>query len=244
MPLHIEVLGKGAPLVFFHGWGFDHRIWLPLAKALSQTWQLHLVDLPGYGMSPSMGWDDFKTALNKKIPAPFTAIGWSLGGLFATRLAAEERFQVHHLINIASTPCFTKKAGWPGMDERVLTQFFNHLSENPSDCIAEFIRLQLQDTSHQYLMKKIPDFLSLRQGLDMLKNWDLREALHQITRPVCFMFGHLDAIVSRITPSVMQKHYPDFQYVVFKKAAHTPFLSHSEAFIEALTTELTRTECK
>ncbi|HGK6671911.1 TPA: alpha/beta fold hydrolase, partial [Legionella pneumophila] len=60
MNLHINIQGKGRPLVFFHGWGFDHRVWLPLARLLSTRYCLYLVDLPGFGQSPVMSWEVFK----------------------------------------------------------------------------------------------------------------------------------------------------------------------------------------
>ena len=46
--------GQGKPIVFFHGWGFDHQIWLPLVPLLNNKYQLILVDLPGFGQTPMM----------------------------------------------------------------------------------------------------------------------------------------------------------------------------------------------
>ena len=74
----------------------------------------------------------------------------------------------------------------------------------------------------------------LRDGLELLSSCDLREQLSHLNMPVCYMFGGLDAIVSRRTLVTMRRLHPDFHYVLFDKAAHIPFLSHPDLFKEAL----------
>ena len=51
MTLHVEIRGRGRPLVLLHGWGFDSGIWTDLAERLSRSREVHLVDLPGHGRS-------------------------------------------------------------------------------------------------------------------------------------------------------------------------------------------------
>ena len=63
---HVKAKPKSA--VFLHGWGFDHRVWLPLVEHLYtlgvwQDYAFYLVDLPGFGQSDDMDWDHFKHAL-------------------------------------------------------------------------------------------------------------------------------------------------------------------------------------
>lgn len=86
----------------------------------------------------------------------------------------------------------------------------------------------------EVLWGQIPDPASLKEGLHLLSNWDLREPLRCFTKPTCFMFGRLDAIIPRTTMAAMQKIYPHFTYIMFSKAAHMPFLSHQDEFITAL----------
>lgn len=234
MKLHIERTGEGKPLVLFHGWGFDHKIWLPLAEELGQVYQLYLVDLPGFGGSSLMGWQLFKQILLEQLPRQFALAGWSLGGLFATRLALEESPRLSHLINIASSPHFIKDEGWPGIERKVFEHFFTNLAANPQQTIAEFIALQLKNQSYAYKNQHQPSIESLEAGLQILADWDFREPLHTYNKPACFMFGRLDAITPRVTMTAMQKRYPNFQYVMFDKAAHMPFLSDQTEFIRVL----------
>ncbi|MBA3535233.1 MAG: alpha/beta fold hydrolase [Tatlockia sp.] len=233
MNLHIEKKGNGQPLVFFHGWGFDSRIWLELAKAIENRYQLYLVDLPGFGLSSYMEWELFKHKLLLELPDFFTIAGWSMGGLLAMRLALEEPQRITHLISISSSPRFIKENHWPGVDKTVLSNFLENLSKDPQTIIAQFVDLQLPKQSC-YQNQHMPELASLRTGLEILSEWDFRKSLANFDKPACFMFGRLDAITPRTTMAAMQKIYPNYDYVMFSKAAHMPFLSHQDEFITAL----------
>ncbi len=67
----ITLKGQGYPLVLFHGWGFDHRIWADLAPLLSACYTVYLVDLPGFGQTNFMEWAEFKHVLLMQLPAEF-----------------------------------------------------------------------------------------------------------------------------------------------------------------------------
>lgn len=234
MNLHINIQGKGRPLVFFHGWGFDHRVWLRLAHFLSDRYCLYLVDLPGFGQSPVMSWDAFKKQLLQQLPEHFALVGWSMGGLFATRLALEEPERITYLLNIASSPRFIKEKNWPGVEQAIFNNFFLKLASEPTRTISEFIALQLKDQSYNYRFPPNPSLPGLEAGLQVLADWDLRQSLYTFTKPTGFMFGRLDTITPRMTMVTMQKLYPAFDYMMFDKAAHMPFLSHQDEFIAIL----------
>ena len=68
MKVHLNYFGQGKPLVFFHGWGFNHQIWLSLVPLLKERYQLILVDLPGFGLTPAMEWPEFKMQLLDILP--------------------------------------------------------------------------------------------------------------------------------------------------------------------------------
>lgn len=233
--LYVAKYGRGFPLVFFHGWGFDHHIWLDLVNGLQAHYQLYLVDLPGFGRSPSMTWAQFKKKLLAQLPSETALIGWSLGGLIATRLALEEPARTCHLVNLASSPRFLKETNWPGIEPAAFNNFFKILVASPQQAIQQFMRLQLREgDSNANFRQFIPELEGLQAGLEILATWDLREPLKNFTKPTCFMFGRLDAIIPRTTITAMQKIYPTFKYLMFAKAAHIPFLSHPSEFLEFL----------
>lgn len=232
MNINLVSYGEGTPVVFFHGWGFDHHVWLPLILKLSNQYQLILVDLPGFGLTPLMDWSSFKTQLLKQLPRQFSLVGWSLGGLFAQRLAIEASEQVRSLMIIASSPCFIADSGWPALPKDVFTHFYKKLSEDVEATLKEFINLQLNKAKVQINIGIMPSQKALEAGLKILEEWDFRQQLSQFNKPTCFIFGRLDPIAPVKIMKEMQILYPQFHYVFFKHSAHMPFLSHMDLFID------------
>lgn len=234
MNINLIKYGEGTPVVFFHGWGFDHQVWLSLVPQLSEYYQLILVDLPGFGLTPIMDWCIFKEQLLAQLPKPFALVGWSLGGLYAQRLAIEEPFYVSHLMAVTSSPCFIADESWPALSKEVFNHFYNNLTLNPEKTLKEFVYLQLNKTKVPIELTHVPSQEGLMGGLNILEHWDLRQALKNYSNPTCFVFGRLDPIVPVKIMEQMKTSYPQFHYV-FLRSAHMPFLSHRELFIDELT---------
>lgn len=230
MTINIQISGQGAALVFFHGWGFDHHIWQPIAQELASRFQIYLVDLPGFGDSAYMEWPQFKQQLLQRLPPQFSVIGWSLGGLLAMRLATEEE-RVASLFITTSSPRFTKAPDWPAVSKQVLARFADNLLSAPEKTVEEFVALQLQGQASMAYRASLP---GLQEGLRILSEWDLRAALAHYKKPACFVFGRLDAITPRALMRAMQSQYPHFHYHLFNKAAHIPFLSHPQEYLAVL----------
>jgi pimeloyl-ACP methyl ester carboxylesterase len=47
--VHYEVLGRGRPLIFLHGWVGSWRYWIPAMQAASMAYRAYAVDLWGFG---------------------------------------------------------------------------------------------------------------------------------------------------------------------------------------------------
>ena len=162
MNIHIKRFGTGVPVVFFHGWGFDQHIWSSLIPQLQDNYQLILVDLPGFGLSDMMDWLTFKEYLLEFLPDEFAVVGWSMGGLYATRLAIEEPNRVLYLLNITSSPRFIAEASWPGVAKEVFTHFYKNLSVDIDKTLKEFIALQVNKSTAPFSLGTAPS----REGLD------------------------------------------------------------------------------
>lgn len=234
MNIHLTRQGQGQPLVFFHGWGFDSTIWNSLKFSLHQQYEIILVDLPGFGLSKLQDWNEFKANLLTLLPEQFSVIGWSLGGLYATKLAIEEPRKVQHLVNIASSPRFIIDEIWPGVPPEILSNFHAKLSLDKESVLKDFLALQVSKQLSSIQLGSIPSEEGLSLGLTVLETWDLRKYLDTIQLPTCYMFGKLDRITPVKTLVALQQKYPQFHYILFEKAAHMPFLSHQHLFIEEL----------
>lgn len=47
--VHYEVLGRGRPLIFLHGWVGSWRYWIPAMQAASMAYRAYAIDLWGFG---------------------------------------------------------------------------------------------------------------------------------------------------------------------------------------------------
>ncbi len=233
--IHITQTGHGTPLLLLHGWGFDHSIWRPILSDLNKKYTVYRVDLPGFGQTPCMPFDDFKTNLFDILPAKIALLGWSMGGLIATRLALEHPERITCLINISASPCFVASDNWPGISANNLDAFYQGLRDNPKATLENFIRLQLPKKIPYVLETPHPFNLEgLESGLEILKTWDFREKITQLKQPTSYLFGRLDSITPAKTMSAMQTSYPGVHCELIRGAGHAPFLSHPEAFLTFL----------
>ncbi|MCX7114902.1 MAG: alpha/beta fold hydrolase [Gammaproteobacteria bacterium] len=233
MTLKIETHGNGAvPMVFFHGWGFDSQIWQPIIPLLTPFATVYLVDLPGYGYSDHISWDAFVATLSQRLPPACYAVGWSLGGAYAMRLALEAPLLVKQFIAISASPKFIAEAQWPGITAEAFDTFMSQFAQNPEKTLTDFLKLQAPHRAHLSIGRQA-SVTALEEGLAILKSWDAREALKTLNKGA-FVFGRLDAIVPATTHDSVKAQYPQFDYLLLNDAAHAPFLSHSERVVAYL----------
>jgi pimeloyl-[acyl-carrier protein] methyl ester esterase len=246
MSLHVETLGSGAPLLLIHGWGMHGGVWAEVAQKLATDFQVHSVDLPGNGASAALSQTDLDTlvrALSAHFSEPLAVCGWSLGGQVAQRWAVREPEQVRRLILVASTPCFAGRADWLcGMAGEVLEKFAAELEQNHAATLRRFIALQLRGSENERellmaLRERLfsrgePDMAALRAGLNILRDADQRSELAGIKQPTLVIAGERDKLTPPHASRYMAETIPDARLLEIAGAAHAPFLSHPEIFVE------------
>ncbi|PKH23840.1 pimeloyl-[acyl-carrier protein] methyl ester esterase [Enterobacterales bacterium CwR94] len=244
--LYWQTLGEGNDdLVLLHGWGLNAEVWRQLVPRLSPHFRLHLVDLPGYGRSQgfaAMSLTEMAEALVAQAPPQATWLGWSLGGLVATQFALTYPARVSALITVASSPCFAASDEWPGIQPETLSQFQQQLNDNYTRTVERFLALQTLGTEHArsdarqlkevVLSQPQPPVAVLEGGLAILRDVDLRPALAQVVQPTLRLYGRLDGLVPRKMVPLLDAQWPASQAIVMEKAAHAPFISHPDAFVE------------
>ena len=47
--VHYEVLGRGKPIIFIHGWVGSWRYWIPAMQSASSDYRAYAFDLWGFG---------------------------------------------------------------------------------------------------------------------------------------------------------------------------------------------------
>ena len=79
------------PLVLLHGWGVNAAIWNAIIPELESEFELHIIDLPGYGNSnatdQAISLSEVTDIILREAPAQAVWVGWSLGGTIALHAA-------------------------------------------------------------------------------------------------------------------------------------------------------------
>ena len=103
--LNYEVLGTGKPIVILHGLLGAGRNLRALARKLSDTYSVFLLDLRNHGNSPhsaSMSYpemaSDVASIVSDIDSGPVNIIGHSMGGKVAMACALENLFDIEKLI--------------------------------------------------------------------------------------------------------------------------------------------------
>lgn len=246
MSLHVETLGSGAPLLLIHGWGMHGGVWAEVAQKLAEEFQVHTVDLPGYGASTALPETDLESlvqALSARFREPLVVCGWSLGGQVALHWALREPEKVQRLILVTSTPCFAEREDWLfGMAAEVLEQFAAELEQSHVATLRRFIALQLRGSQNEreilaLLRERLfsrgePDKAALRAGLMILRDADLRETLQDIKQPTLVVGGQRDKLTPPEASYYLAQAMPSARVVEMEGAAHAPFLSHPDIFVD------------
>ncbi|MGS2871248.1 pimeloyl-ACP methyl ester esterase BioH [Enterobacter huaxiensis] len=243
-----QTVGTGnCHLVLLHGWGLNAEVWHCVNEELASHFTLHLVDLPGFGRSRGFGamsLDEMAQQVLDAAPQQAIWLGWSLGGLVASKIALDRPERVQALVTVASSPCFSAQEAWPGIKPDVLAGFQQQLSEDFQRTVERFLALQTMGTEtarqdartlkQTVLSLPMPDVEVLNGGLEILKTADLRERLIALTMPHLRIYGYLDGLVPRKVVPLLDALWPESDSLVIAKAAHAPFISHPAEFCSAL----------
>ena len=241
--LYVEVNGEGRDVVMLHGWGMHSGIWGEFKNLLEKNFRVHAIDLPGFGKSKldenefslasvSKVIEDYINSINKQV----SLIGWSLGGLFVMNILNNIK-NVEKLVLIASSPCFTKKKNWDtGMEQSVFDEFGKNLEKDYEKTLQRFMSLQTRGSELardelRTLKKKIlergqPGMTSLKGGLKILNEVDLRNMTNQDIHTLVIL-GEKDTLVPVGVIDTFKSMYPNMEQLIINKTGHAPFLTHA-----------------
>lgn len=257
--LHVDMFSPGKPgeqdllpnLVLIHGWGMHGGVWQPIVKKLASYFNLHIVDLPGMGLSKPVEPSDLDAIAEKVIeilPPNADVCGWSFGTHVIMRAALKQPDRIRRLILIAGTPRFvntTDDAAWEmGIDAQVYQRFATSVSQDYQNTLIRFFSLQcmgaddargtIKQLRKSFAERPVPTMGTLQKALRILLENDMREDIAHLKKPVLLIHGDRDRLVPVQAGHWMAQHLPFGHLRVIAGAGHAPFLSHQNQFVEAL----------
>jgi pimeloyl-[acyl-carrier protein] methyl ester esterase len=248
----IQVTGNGPNLVMIHGWGMHKGVWGDFAQILSETFTLHLVELPGHGEQDRTDCEFTLTQVVEELSMLLpraSFLGWSLGGLIAAKLALDYPENVDRLILISTNPSFVRTHEWENaQDPQVFEDFFKSLENDLPQTLHRFNRLQVAGSLKakqtlnllQAYQPELPAMNALRCGLRILSSENLSGNLCDIKTPTLVVGGSRDALVPVDAVRITARRIPGAELQVFDGAGHAPFLSHCEEMVNVVAQFLER----
>lgn len=228
--------------VLLNGWGSNHALWQGLIAHLPGD--KRFIDLPDHDdslsgqLSPARSWQGWAEFIAEQMPANCILIGWSLGGMLATQVAALVPKRVRALITLACNPCFVAKDDWPdAMAVDVFTRFCADFEVQPAKTWSRFCALQAQgDSARKDVLQrlKLPGppspkvALGWANQLQWLAQIDNREVLKRLSCPHLHLYGEGDGLVpASVVGAVASFGHADTH--IFPNIGHAPHISDPKA---------------
>lgn len=249
--IHVETFGKGPDLVLLHGWAMHSGIWSSVRKRLAQYFRLHLVDLPGHGLSPTPSTNTLNTLesmsniVTEALPESSIICGWSLGGQVAMELALCIPERIKKLILVSTTPSFVQREDWIwGMEADTLNLFIRNLKRDYVSTLNRFLSLQVRGSVNtSVLLRQLRKSVfqegklneaGLQMGIEILFTSDMRKRIKNINKSVILLQGENDVIAYPNAARWMHEHLQGSELIMLPHCGHTPFLSHADQFIASI----------
>lgn len=227
------------PIVLLHGWGSSSDTWESISGELNREHDLIYIDLPGFGHNASVpvaGVPALLDQIARRLPVQCYLIGWSLGGMIATRLAANFPGKIKKLVTMAANPSFVVRESWPtAMPEITFQDFCDSFFGDPSKTFARFCALQAQGDQHRRQL-----LLQLKKGqsemndawrytLMYLSDIQNQNVLPEISQPCLHLFGENDALVPVTAAAEVAACGAQHRVNIFKNTGHAIHLSQPES---------------
>lgn len=147
--------------------------------------------------------------LDQQLPKDCWLMGWSLGGMLATALAAYRQSACAGLISYASNPCFVARETWPAaMPVDTFTAFRQLCTEDFAAGLKRFVLLCSQGAAQPRVLSRqlleaaaVTDSGYALAGLDLLAELDNRVAISAFAGPQLHLFAEQDALVPSLALS-------------------------------------------
>ncbi len=243
------------PLVLLHGWGVNTAIWNALIPKLEPEFELHIIELPGYGNSPptqtEMSLVEITENVLSQAPDQAVWVGWSLGGTIALNAALTHPERIRKLQLISMTPRFLTGSGWEhGIRKEAFDQLAISFRGDYTKALQSFLRLQLyktdraeqrisrqmaKDLTTQIVARHTPSVAVLQNGLAILANTDLRDQLPHLTIDTQIIAGRNDPLVPIEASHFLDQNLTSPHSLIEMETGHIPFLESTKGYIKALT---------
>lgn len=222
--VHYEVLGRGRPIIFLHGWVGSWRYWIPAMQSVSTNYRAYALDLWGFGdtaKSQNNYTIDQQAALLAKFLIEMgigkvALIGHGLGAIVALHFAAQQESAVDRIMLV----------GFP----LTIADLDARMGAKPPEELANW--LLRQDPSTEAARAEAPkaDQQAIQTSLQDMKTLKLVEVFKEFNTASLLVHGQNDPAIQ--TPDLGGNGQLSSlaHQVIFDSSGHFPMLDETNKF--------------
>ena len=225
--IHYEVLGRGQPLIFIHGWLGSWRYWWPSMQALSTHYRTFALDLWGFGDSSkatlSYSMDAYVTMLDDfveklGIATPIILVGHGLGAIVALNYTTKNPDKIAKVATI-SLPVTGKYVS-------------NRLQGSDPEAILGRVLGRAESFSEIESEIRKVDATAVTKTVLELDTLDLISDITNLNRPLLMVYGKQDNLIQPPNGehSYLQQSVNERFYVELELCHHFPMLQEKAKF--------------
>jgi pimeloyl-ACP methyl ester carboxylesterase len=222
--VHYEVLGRGRPIIFLHGWVGSWRYWIPAMQATSAYYRTYAIDLWGFGDTSKR---QQRYSLESQVQLIYSfldqlgigrlvLIGHGLGAIVALLYSQRNPGVVDRLMAI----------GYP-LEENMLNARLRQAS--PAD-LADWLleRNVLTDPVRADAPKTDPQ--AVQVSLNNLSSIGLKDLWKQTNTSCLLVHGQNDPAVEMPRAEQLSDLPESVHTMVFEQSGHFPMLDETNKF--------------
>lgn len=224
---HYEVIGRGKPVLFLHGWVGSWRYWVPIMQTISSTNRAYALDLWGFGDSAKnnrYNIDDqvgfVKDFVENIGLSRVSIVGHNLGAIVAYEFAHRNPEMVEKILSISLPLSFDL------LNTRLLL----------GDHIGLVDKLLGKGIETEAVRSDEPknDPNAIQTTVMELETINQFGIIDSFEKTSLLVFGQNDSVVRMPSVEIIQSLRSNIHSIIFEESGHFPMLDESSKFSRLL----------
>ena len=225
--VHYEVLGRGRPLIFLHGWLGSWRYWMPTMDNLSDRFRTYAFDLWGFGDSDRnperYDLNAYVTQLDRFMEElgvmKASLVGHSMGAAVAVMFAERYPDRVDRIMAV-SAPLASGS-----ISKRLIATGGSALIDR---MLGRRALVDYQEVEQEATKTDPTAVLSTARALDQLNLLDVLDSLE--TTPMLLVYGNKDSFITPLTTDDIRDIDGNVKPIGLNDSGHFPMLDEASKF--------------
>jgi pimeloyl-ACP methyl ester carboxylesterase len=222
--VHYEVLGRGRPVVFIHGWVGSWRYWIPNMQAASISFRTYALDLWGFGdtsKEPEKYLLSQQTSLVDEFLSEMgigkiAIIGHGLGAVVGLMFAEIYPKYVDRVMAI----------GLPLHSNLINSRL---LESSPAE-LAEWLLGDTPESQAARMEAPKADRDAILRSITNLQSIEIAQLANRISTPSLLVFGRNDPAISMVNNDQLMTLPDHMHHITFNQSGHFPMLDQANKF--------------